>query len=108
MTNLASSMDDYEIANHLNQGGLTTPEGKSFTYAGVRWIRYKYAISGPYQRNHQGISVAEAAGLLGISNGKVNYGISVGLIPARKLHPGLPWEILIDDTNLESIKTLYT
>jgi len=41
MNNLASSMDDYEITNHLNQGGLTTPEGKSFTNAGVRWIRYK-------------------------------------------------------------------
>lgn len=105
---LASSMDDYEIANHLNQDGLTTPEGKSFTYAGVRWIRYKYSISGPYQGNHQGISVAEAASLLGISTGKVYYGISAGRIPARKQHSGWPWEILIDDTNLESIKTLYT
>lgn len=105
---LASSMDDHEIAIRLNMDGLTTPEGKSFTYAGVRWIRYKHAISGPYQRNHQGISVAEAASLLGISNGKVYYGISSGKIPARKQHPGWPWEILIDDTNLESIKTLYS
>lgn len=105
---LASSMDDHEIANRLNQDGLTTPEGKSFTYAGVRWIRYKYSISGPYQRNHQGISVAEAASLLGISTGKVYYGISAGRIPARKQHSGWPWEILIDGTNLEYIKTLYT
>lgn len=105
---LASSMDDHEIAIRLNMDGLTTPEGKSFTYAGVRWIRYKHAISGPYQRNHQGISVAEAASLLDISNGKVYYGISSGKIPARKQHPGWPWEILIDNTNLESIKTLYT
>lgn len=35
---LASSLDDYEIADHLNQDGITTPEGKDFTYAGVRWI----------------------------------------------------------------------
>lgn len=105
---LASSMDDHEIANQLNKDGLITPEGKTFTYAGVRWIRYKHAISGPYQRNHQGISVTEAAGLLGISTGKVYYGISVGRIPARKQHFGWPWEVLIDDTNLESIKTLYT
>lgn len=105
---LASSMDDHEIANRLNKDGLTTPEGKIFTYAGVRWIRYKHAISGPYQGNHQGISVAEAASLLGISNRKIYYGISAGKIPARKQHPGWPWEILIDDTNLESIKTLYT
>lgn len=101
-------MDDHEIADHLNQIGVATPEGKDFTYAGVRWIRYKHDISGPYQRNRQGISVSEAASLLGISTGKVYYGISTGKIPARKQHPGWPWEVSIDSTNLESIKALYT
>lgn len=105
---LALSMDDYGIADHLNQKGLTTPDGKNFTCASVRWIRYKYAISGSYQRSRQGMSVSEAASLLGISAGKVYYGISTGKIPARKQHPGWPWEILIDDTNLETIKSLYT
>ena len=105
---LAATMDDHEIADQLNQNGLTTAEGKAFTYAGVRWIRYKHNISGPYQRNRIGISVAEAANLLNISTGKVYYGISAGKIPARKQHPGWPWEILIDDSNLEAIKALYT
>ena len=105
---LASHMDDHEIAEHLNQAGLATPEGKEFTYSGVRWIRYKHGISGPYERNRQGISVTEAASLLGISTGKVYYGISNGKIPARKQHPGWPWEVLIDDANLDSIKALYT
>lgn len=105
---LALSMDDYGIADHLNQKGLTTPEGKSFTYASVRWIRYKYDISGSYLRSRQGISVSEAASLLSISTGKVYYGISTGKIPARKQHPGWPWEILINDANLETIKSLYT
>ena len=105
---LAAVMSDSEIADQLNQEGLTTTEGKAFTYAGVRWIRYKHDISGPYQRNRAGISVAEAATLLGISTGKVYYGISAGKIPARKQHQGWPWEILIDDSNLESIKALYT
>lgn len=99
---------DHEIADHLNQAGLTTPEGKSFTYSGVRWIRYKHDISGPYERNRQGISVTEAASLLGISTGKVYYGISNGKIPARKQYPGWPWEVLIDNANLYSIKALYT
>ncbi|WP_065542952.1 MerR family transcriptional regulator [Blautia pseudococcoides] len=101
-------MDDHEIADHLNQTGLTTPEGKKFTYAGVRWIRYKHGISGPYERNRQGFSVTEAASLLGFSTGKVYYGISTGKIPARKQHSGWPWEVLIDNTNLDSIKALYT
>lgn len=39
---------------------------------------------------------------------RVYYGISVGKIPARKQHQGWPWEVLIDDSNLESIKALYT
>src|SRR5699024_1984850 len=72
---LAATMDDHEIADQLNQDGLTTPEGRVFTYAGVRWIRYKHGISGPCQRNRMGISVAEAATLLNISTGKVYYGI---------------------------------
>ena len=105
---LAATMDDHEIADQLNQDGLTTAEGKVFTYAGVRWIRYRHNISGPYQRNRIGISVAEAANLLNISTGKIYYGISAGKIPARKQHPGWPWEILIDDSNLEAIKALYT
>ena len=105
---LAAVMDDFEIAEQLNQDGLTTPEGKTFTYAGIRWIRYKHNILGPYQRNRKGISVSEAAALLGISTGKVYYGISAGKIPARKQHRGWPWEILIDDSNLEIIKALYT
>ncbi|NSI90207.1 recombinase family protein [[Clostridium] scindens] len=105
---LAAAMSDSEIAEQLNQDGWTTPEGKAFTYAGVRWLRCKHGISSPYQRNRMGISVAEASTLLGISTGKVYYGISTGKIPARKQHPGWPWEILIDDSNLEAIKALYT
>lgn len=105
---LAASMDDHEIAAYLNHRHMITPEGKPFTYAGVRWIRYKHNISGPYQRNNQGISVSEAAELLGISASRVYYGISAGKIPARKQHPGWPWEVLIDDKNLGALKAMYS
>lgn len=105
---LAASMDDHEIAGFLNHRHMTTPEGKAFTYAGIRWIRYKHGISGPYQRDRQGISVSEAAKLLGISASRVYYGISSGKIPARKQHPGWPWEVLIDNENLGLIKALYS
>ncbi len=105
---LAASMDDHEIAGFLNHRHMTTPEGKAFTYAGIRWIRYKHGISGPYQRDRQGISVSEAAKLLGISASRVYYGISSGKIPARKQHPGWPWEVLIDSENLGLIKALYS
>ena len=77
-------MSDPEIADQLNQNSLTTAKGKAFTYAGVRWIRYKHGISDPYQRNCIGISVSEAVIPLNISTGKIYYGISSGKIPTRK------------------------
>ena len=55
-----------------------------------------------------GISEAEAATLLNISTGTAYYGISTGKIPASKQHPEWPWEILIDKSNLEDIRALYT
>ncbi len=83
MTNLASSMDDYEIANHLNQGGLTRTR---------ETIRVFLSLKPPACS----VYLPERS----------DTAFFVGRIPARK--PGCPWEILIDDTNLESIKTLYT
>ena len=61
-----------------------------------------------FQRHKISDTLAEAATLLNISTGKIYYGISAGKIPARKQHPGWPWEILIDDSNLEAIRALYT
>ena len=104
---LSSSLDDHEIAGHLNLSGIATPEGKAFTTASVRWLRYKHHIPGLFQTEKQGISVSEAAALLGISSYQVYSGISSGKIPARKERPGWPWEILIDPSNLETVKALF-
>ena len=104
---LTSRMDDFEIAEHLNQSGITTPEGKAFSTASVRWLRYKNHIPGLFQTEKQGISVSEAASLLGISSYQVYSGITSGKIPARKERPGWPWEILIDSSNLAAVKARF-
>ena len=102
----SSIMDDHEIAEQLNRAEVTTPDGKAFTTASVRWLRYKHHIPGLFQTEKQGISVSEAASLLGISSNRVYSGISSGKIPARKGRPGWPWIIMIDSSNIETIKAL--
>lgn len=102
----SSIMYDHEIAEQLNRAEVTTPDGKAFTTASVRWLRYKHHIPGLFQTEKQGISVSEAASLLGISSNRVYSGISSGKIPARKGRPGWPWIIMIDSSNIETIKAL--
>ena len=102
----SSIMDDHEIAEQLNRAEVTTPDGKAFTTASVRWLRYKHHIPGLFQTEKQGISVSEAASLLGISSNRVYSGISSGKIPARKGRPGWPWIIMIDSSNIETIKAI--
>lgn len=105
---LASTMDDAGIAEHFNHAGITTPEGKPFTSSGIRWIRHKYQIPGFFLAKREGLSVAETASLLGITTHQVYYGINTGKLPAKKQRPGWPWEIFIDQSNLEDIKKQYT
>ena len=104
---LTSSMDDSEAAAYLNQSGLTTPEGKAFTVASIRWLRYKHQIPGLFQAQKMGLSVSEASQFIGISVSQVYSGISAGKIPARKEKPGWPWEVLVNSFNVEAIRALY-
>jgi len=101
---LSASMDDAQIAVYLNEKGLRTPGGKTFTEDGIQWIRYKHQIQGLYQSSRQGRSVKEAAECLDISAGKVYYYIDKGVIPASKQRPGWPWEISLDDSMISDLK----
>ena len=101
-------MDDAGIAEHFNRAGITTPEGKAFTSSGIRWLRHKYQIPGFFLAKRAGLSVAETASLLGITTHQVYYGINTGKLPAKKQRPGWPWEILIDQSNLEDLKKQYS
>jgi len=104
--NLSTSMNDAQIADHLNKCGFRTGVGKDFTEDSVQWIRYKHKIPSFMQNNRKGLSVKEAAELLGISTGKVYYHISNGIIPAVKQFPGWPWEISLDEEKIADLKNL--
>jgi hypothetical protein len=65
---LAQTKTDSEIAAHFNQIGYRTPEGKSFTKASIRWLRYKYRIAGPDSIQGDGMTVKEVATQFGVSS----------------------------------------
>ena len=103
---LSISMDDTEVAAHMNGCGLRTSSGKPFTGDSIQWIRYKHQIPGLYQNSRSGFSVNETADLLGITPGKVYYYIDKGIIPAIKQRPGWPWEISVDDAKIVELRNL--
>jgi DNA invertase Pin-like site-specific DNA recombinase len=103
---LANSLNDSEIAIHLNTNGLRTPEGKEFTTASIKWIRYKHKIPNLYENSHNGLSVKEAADFFNVSTGIIYYHIKNGTIPARKQYPGWPWEIAINEANEKELMEL--
>ena len=102
---LSVSMDDAEIAAHMNSCGLRTSTGKMFTIDSIQWIRFKHKLPGLYHHGRGGHSVKEAAQLLEISAGRVYYYIEKGLIPAVKQRPGWPWEIALDEAMVTELKT---
>jgi DNA invertase Pin-like site-specific DNA recombinase len=103
---LATSMGDAQIADHMNKCGMRTGIGKEFTEDSIQWIRYKHKIPSFMQNTRTGFSVKETAEILGISTSKVYYHINNGIIPAVKRQPGWPWEISLDDAKISDLKSL--
>jgi DNA invertase Pin-like site-specific DNA recombinase len=92
---LATIMTDEKIAEHLNESGQQTPEGKLFTKDSIRWIRCRYRILGP--QGGDGYTVKEAAAYFGVSRHVIYYWLNRGLIQGSKFAPGWPWKITFDD-----------
>jgi hypothetical protein len=97
---LARNLTDRQIAEHLNTSGYRTPENRLFTADSVSWLRYRYQIPGP---KIEGFSIKEVAERFGVSTYVVYYWLDHGVIKGKKLAPGWPWRILLDE---ETEKTL--
>jgi len=105
---LSITMDDAEIAAHMNSIGLRTKTGKMFTDDSIQWIRHKHQIQGLFQTSRQGLTVEETAELLDISAGKVYYYINKGTIPAIKKRQGWHWEISLDNAQVVDLKSKFS
>jgi hypothetical protein len=86
---LAQTMTDNEIASHLIELGIRTPEGKIFTVPSIKWIRYSHKIP-ICSMLREGLSVKEVAERLVVSTHVVYYWIEHGILNAKKKGPGYP------------------
>jgi hypothetical protein len=100
---LSVTMTDTQIADHLNQSGWHTPEGKLFTVDSIKWIRYSHKIQG-LSAQRKGLSVKEVADRFNVDPGVVYYWLNHGILDAKKVAPGWPWDIQLDEEKESELK----
>jgi DNA invertase Pin-like site-specific DNA recombinase len=100
---LSDTMTDNQIADHLNESGCRTPEGKLFTVDSIKWIRYSHKIQG-FSTKLKGLSVKEVAERFNVTPGVVYYWLNHGILEAQKASPGWPWDIQLDEQKEEELR----
>ncbi len=93
---LSQHLPDRQIVAQLNQEGLRSSTGKSFTLEMVKWIRYRYGIEATCFRRPNELTVQQLAHQLHVSPHVVYYWIERQVVQARKLDGRGPWWITLD------------
>lgn len=93
---LSVTMTDNQIADYLNESSWHTPEGKLFTVDSIKWIRYSHKIQG-LSAQRKGLSVKEVAERFNVEPGVVYYWLNHGILDAKKVAPGWPWDIQLNE-----------
>jgi DNA invertase Pin-like site-specific DNA recombinase len=81
---LAIHLTDRQIAAHLNEAGLMSAKGKSFTSSIVRCIRYAYRIPAPVLKLPGELTVDEVAEKFAVSPNVVYYWMEHHMVSARR------------------------
>lgn len=96
---LAQWHADAELAEELNRRGLQTATGLAFSATNVRGLRERHGIPARRKQKDAGpetVSVAAAAGELGVSVASLYRWIGQGLVPAGRAGPGGPLGVRLD------------
>lgn len=101
---LSQHLSDPQIVAHLNQEGLHSPTGKSFTLSMVKWIRYRYEIAATSLKRPDELTVRQLAHRLGISPHVVYYWIERQVVHARKLDGRGSWWITLDPAKEQQLR----
>jgi DNA invertase Pin-like site-specific DNA recombinase len=101
---LSQRLSDPQIVAHLNQEGLRSATGKSFTLSMVKWIRYRYEIAATSFKRPDELTVQQLADRLGISTHMVYYWIERQVVQARKLDGRGPWWITLNRTKEQQLR----
>jgi excisionase family DNA binding protein len=100
---LAAEFADDQIARILHRKRLKTSKGLAFNAQRVTNIRSRYDIPG-HTRAKLGVephvyTVEQAAELLGVSRKTLDNWIATGLLHARQLTQGAPWEVQVSEVD---------
>src|SRR5882672_3309799 len=102
--NLAQSLLDAQIVNRLNQEGLVSALGKPFTLSMIRWIRHRYKIPAAKLMSSEESTVQQVAERFRVSIYVVYSWIEQGLLPARRLNPGMPYWITVREADEQKLR----
>ncbi|WP_127589258.1 recombinase family protein [Paenibacillus koleovorans] len=94
---LAATMTDIQITSLLNESGLHTPEGRCFTVASIKWIRYIHKIPA-FSLPREGLTVKDVADRIGVTTHVVYYWLEHGMLRGQKRGPGYAWDIHLDES----------
>jgi DNA invertase Pin-like site-specific DNA recombinase len=103
---LSITMSSAEIADHFNKNGYRTPEGRTFTESSIAWLRYRYKIPGLVKQSNE-LTVKDVASKFNVNPGVVYYWLETGKIQGKRLGPGRPYRIIIDETTEKEL-SIYT
>ena len=101
---LAHGSLDAEIAEAFNREGQTSATGKPYTAKIIQWIRKCHVIPPAVLRKPEELTVQQVAQYFGTSDSVVYYWIERGLIPARRLHAGMPYWITLDKADEQKLR----
>jgi hypothetical protein len=110
--NAAGKMDK-EIAAVLNQEGLRSARGRSFTHGNVWLLRQRWKIASvkingvgpnPSQWPDDTYSVQGAAALIGITPQTIFDYLRAGLLTGRQRAKGQPWQIDLSTPQLDDLR----
>jgi DNA invertase Pin-like site-specific DNA recombinase len=76
--------DDKKTVDILNEQGVLSATGKTFTRDMIQWIRFKYKIKIPILKSDDEFTVSDIRSMFGISNHMVYYWINNKYVKARK------------------------
>jgi DNA invertase Pin-like site-specific DNA recombinase len=100
---LAKQLTDSQIADTLNQEGLKSAKGKSFTTSMIQWIKHKHRIPGPNLKRPEELTVEQLAKKFAVSRYVVYYWIQRNIVAARRLTMGSPYWITMDPQKEEEL-----
>ena len=84
--------------------GWSVPLGKPFTLSMIRWIRHRYKIPAAKLMSSEELTVQQVAERFRVIVYAVYSSIKQGLLPARRLNPGMPYWITVREAEEQKLR----